>query len=186
MISVVGAIGAGKSTLIGALPDYVTKLYESINMELLEAFYKDPVKNAFSFQLSVFDSHVDLVRNGLTEGTVVVERSMHCQKLFWKLQPKEAHEDFIYQKMWSKWRDLIPNPAYYVFLDTDDVKELLRRIKSRGRAGEDAVSADYEHNLIMEHKRFYTKERVGDRLIVLDALATTEQNVEKMKEILKL
>lgn len=187
---VVGAIGCGKSTLIKSFSTGV-KVLESTDKwkksGILEDFYKDPRNNAFKFQLSVFNDYVDNVDEALQSNpsTLVVERSMHCQPLFWGLQPQKKGEDEVYRSMWAKWSRLIPEPTHYIFLDTDDVDTLLERISDRGRPGEDGVSHEYQRKLIAAHKAFYTREKFGDRLIVLDALNSVEENVRLVNEILK-
>ena len=187
-ISVVGAIGVGKSTLIDALGDKIIKCYERVDQKLLELFYSDPISYAFLFQISVFDNHVDMVRDGIKNNLnnlpMIFERSMHCQNLFWELQPKNTSADMVYQKMWQKWNIMIPKPTLYIFLDTEDVDSLLERIKNRARGGEENISIEYEKRLIETHRRFYTKERFGDQIIILDAMDSVEANVNKINQII--
>lgn len=196
-VSVVGAIAAGKSTLIKQLdgPNCISVFEATAKWKesgILESFYADPEKFAFLFQLSVFNDYVDSVQFGLEKvtnnQTLIVERSIYCQPLFWSMQPKKDHEDPIYFAIWKKWQQLIPEPSHFIFLDVeeDKVDVLLERIKQRGRAGEESVSTEYERQLILKHKEFYTKKRFGEKLIILNAMDSVETNVAKIKKQLKI
>jgi len=210
-INVVGAIGAGKSELIKAVKKFVDKkrkngngtkekdeiktllqivleLVDEWKKDILPLFYSDRPKYAFEFQVRVFDDHVESVCDALKKSKtkeILVERSMHCAMIFWNLQKDivDPRQYKLYVRMWEKWTRLIPVPDYYIFLETTDVDALLERIKTRGRAGEDGVFRAYQKALMKAHRELYTKERFGDKLIILNALDSIEINVEKIKHL---
>jgi deoxyadenosine/deoxycytidine kinase len=194
-VSVVGSIGAGKSSFIRALNKDLaqTKNVEMVleptkkwtETGLLQLFYSDPVKYAFFFQTTIYDDLVDQMRAAMRENPdiVLAERGMQCAKLFWSLQEKTDLENTTYLNMWAKWKDLIPEPTHYIFLDTDNIDELMRRVAQRNRDGEGGVSREYQEKLVKAHREVYNKDKM-ENLIVLDALDTVEANVEKIKKLL--
>jgi len=199
IVSVVGAIGAGKSELIKALQKKIgiQAILEPVDdwHDILELFYENPSQYAFEFQMRVFDDHVSSILDAIDNDSdsnndkrnIIVERSMYCAKIFWDMQKDlvSASQYELYNRMWMKWDSLIPDYSYYIFLDTNNIDALLERIRSRNRDGECGISNDYERRLIEKHKNFYTKQRFNDKLIILDALDTIECNVNKIKNLFK-
>jgi len=200
-ICVVGAIGAGKTELIRAFnkdhSDFKV-IFESVDKwqedKVLENYYEDPVRNAFCFQLRVFDDYVESIQENIPKGStenVIVERSMYCQPLFWAVQTKTNQEDIVYRSMWKKWNEMIPAPTHYIFLDPLATDTLMDRVKERGRKGEENLQRSYEDRLIHEHRAFYHHENPNglfdeDNLLVLQAEDTIENHVKNIKTWLKL
>ena len=194
-LCIVGNIGAGKTTLINHLKDVLDNDKVEVVLEPIEiweangtltTFYEDMEKNAFWFQLTVFNDYVDEVLKSVAKApdVTIIERSMYCQKLFWSTHTKTEKEDITYLNMWNKWRRLIPTPTHYVFLETNDVDELHSRIRKRDRGGESSITKVYTQTLIDKHSELYTHDNF-DNLLILDALDSVENNVYKVVEFLK-
>jgi len=193
-LTIVGAIGAGKTELIRAFsdvhPDFKV-LFEPVDMweadKVLENYYKDPERNAFCFQLRVFNDYVENVLDNSQAGdNVIVERSMYCQPLFWALQEKTPQEDIVYKAMWSKWVNLIPAPTHYVFLNPASTDTLMERVKERARKGEEGLKKSYEQNLIDEHRAFYRHDNplglfTEKNLLILEAEDSITNHMENIK-----
>lgn len=137
-----------------------------INKGWLQKFYENPKKRGFAFQMGVFDSYVDSIKkvmekyNNLNKTVViVVERTMYCQMLFWQsqefFQAIDIMEDEIYNQMWLKWKDMIPDVDLVVNLNVD-IKESLNRITIRNRNSEKkGVEEGYLECLDFLHHEFY-------------------------------
>lgn len=187
VVGITGTIGVGKSTIINKLKkenglstDNTKVIFileptaEWEELGWLEAFYKDPIDNAFSFQMGVFDTYVDQVNEAISthkaQNTqhliIVVERTMYCQKLFWCIQRDlgrtKKMEDQVYVRMWQKWKDLIPPVDLIILLKTTKIETTMDRIKKRNRGGESGISLDYQKRLIKKHLEWYTKNKTVD------------------------
>jgi len=162
-----GLVGIGKSTLIkrlrktgflrDALPANVhvsflrEPSHEWQKKGWLGRFYADRSHNAAAFQLQVFCSYVAAVEEHLkTEKVpthcdthvVIIERSMHCQRMFWTLQRedgmKTADDNYneAYVMVWKRWLDFIPPVNILFMFKTADINTTMRRVQARARAEE--------------------------------------------------
>jgi deoxyadenosine/deoxycytidine kinase len=134
----------------------------------LQQFYQDPVKNAFAFQLGVFDTHVDAVVNTTRKVdstktlVLIVERSMYDQLLFWEVNKKLANVDTmvdeVYQNMWKKWKVIpgYPKLSLIIFLNTPDIQDTLDRVNQRNRDGErNGITRHYQQALLDMHLEWF-------------------------------
>lgn len=177
-----GVIGVGKTTTLNGLRETLrneltsrmpsTQEYELCfvlepsdlwrEMGWLEKFYADPRGNALSFQLLVFDSHVDAIRSaieGKTKAICLVERTMLDQLLFWKVQVErntdQGMADDAYVRMWTKWSLLIPPISKIFFCQTSSIQDTMQRVRHRDRK-EESVSLEYQEHLLRKHKEWFT------------------------------
>ena len=193
IISVVGAIGAGKTQQIRDLASLLTEQGKRVRTVLepvekwkrsglLQSFYSDPERYAYLFQTTVFNDLVDGMEKALQAwpDVILAERSMECALIFWGLQIKTPQENESYMGIWGKWTKLIPEPSLYVYLDTDNVELLMERIQQRGREAETALPREYEEKLVNAHRAKYTKERFGRRILILPAENATQDNTAEI------
>lgn len=190
IFSISGVIGIGKSTLMKQLQSdesqsnlqiqiqnqlktegvIVTYIFEPSDLwrekGWLASFYANPQKHALSFQMLVFDSHVDAVNVRLKTLrqfyppkkyliVCIVERCMYDQLLFWRLQcdlkcaknipsqekdgekeEKEDMEDEAYTRIWMKWCLLLPTVSKIFYCDSEKLTDSLERINERARPEE--------------------------------------------------
>jgi len=196
-VVVVGGIGAGKTTLIEALEKELNKAHGGIKTvfepikdwkKILELFYSDPKRWAYFFQTKVFVDYVKRIKEAIKTNpkTLISERSIECQPLFWDIQPKLPMENETYYDWFHLWKTHIPEPTHYIFLDTLNTRVLMDRIQVRDRAGEEHISNSYEQKIMDAHREKYTKEKYGDKLTILDAEASVEENLKILMKNKKL
>ena len=144
----------------------------------LAKFYEDPDMNAAGFQFLVFDSHVDALASAIVDAKlqypkaasiiILAERSFYCQRLFWQLQVENGcttanslYND-AYLRLWSKWRQFLPEPNLILYFYTSHIGETMRRVDARDRAeekqqgGGGGLTLEYQSKLSEKHDVWYT------------------------------
>jgi len=152
IISVEGNIGAGKSTFLEKLKETFPDAYfvpepvdewstivDSNGTTILERYYADPKKYAFSFQMMAFITRIKLLKAAPKDRLVITERSVFTDReIFAKmLHDSDKIEDIEYS-IYLKWFDeLVGNLRIdgIVYLKTGHLT-CFNRIKSRNRPGE--------------------------------------------------
>lgn len=198
-IGIVGNIGVGKSTFIEAassapLNKVLTSVYpkpngtegvfafpEKFNPLVLDAFYKDPVANAFMAQIEFFNGRLD--RQKLIHacrGIVLEDRTLaEDYHIFGKaqriLKNMSEPEFMAYQRTYRLMTEQIKEPDLLVYFRAE-VPVLLERIRERGRESELAISADYLQLLNNLYEDFVANH-VKCPVLVINA----DKSVEKME-----
>lgn len=182
VLALEGNIGAGKSTLLKLLgsrgfkivEEPVEKWQQVVDEEgsnLLDKFYRDPKRWAFTFQTYAFISRTEAAVNELRSvGTAssrggsstsyVFERSLHSDKHCFatncfKTGLFDAAEWKVYCSYWA-WV-VKENPCLdidgFVYLRTSP-ETCLRRSMTRGRAEEESLPLDYLEQLHARHEEW--------------------------------
>jgi deoxyadenosine/deoxycytidine kinase len=164
ILSLEGNIGAGKTTFLTALaerfPDYQivlepieewTKKYGESS--ILELFYADKARWAFTFQVCAIQTLVAAVKKVSAEKTIVItERSALTSRFVFAQMLKDA--GFITELEWSLYLRIFDEYALpisgIIYMDTDPVTSA-ERILKRGRPGE-TVSLEYLMDLDVRHR----------------------------------
>lgn len=164
IVSLEGNIGAGKTTFLTALaeqyPEYQivlepieewTKKYGESS--ILELFYADKARWAFTFQVCAIQTLVAAVKQVSAEKTIVItERSALTSRYVFAQMLKDA--GFITELEWSLYLRIFDEYALpisgIIYLDTDPVTSA-ERILKRGRSGE-TVSIEYLKDLDVRHR----------------------------------
>lgn len=186
-----GNIGAGKSTFLRLLSE---KLQAPIVFEphaqwqhatrsdnLLQLFYQDPQRWAYTFQTYAFVSRIVAIgQEKKSEGPIFSERSIYADRYcFAKLHfesgnmtPLEWH---LYQE-WFSWLSELaaPTPHGFIYLRTEPAI-CFERMRKRDRSEEKNVPLSYLQALHTQHERWLIeKENIDFRIkdipvLVLDA-----------------
>jgi len=162
IISVDGNIGSGKSTFVKALKKYYNKnnkftnkkiyfLEEPVNIwetiknnngeNIIESFYKDQEKYAFSFQMMAYISRLSLLRNAVKEGYnyIFTERCVNTDKnVFAKMLYDSGKIEKINYEIYTYWFDEFIqefNNFHYIYIKTNPTIAL-ERVNKRARIGE--------------------------------------------------
>jgi deoxyadenosine/deoxycytidine kinase len=167
IISIEGNIGAGKSTIIDKLGKKLVDnkeiillkepvdVWESIREtstgeNILQKFYSDPHKYAFSFQVMAYVTRLSLIRNTIRNNpeckVIICERSLDADRnIFAKMlfddgQIEDIHYQ-IYLRFYNEYaKDYQIDGIVYIDADADVCH---RRIAKRSRDGESGIPIDY-------------------------------------------
>lgn len=162
IISIEGNIGAGKTTLIQTiealqLPNVMVlrepvdewlMIQDSTGKNILEHYYSDPKKYAFTFQTIAFNTRLSNIKKAMTAGchTIICERSLQSDThIFAKMLFEDKTMDEIsycaYQSLYKDCINDYPlNKVIYLDVSPEICKE---RILKRGRSGEESIHLDY-------------------------------------------
>jgi deoxyadenosine/deoxycytidine kinase len=191
VLSLEGNIGSGKTTLFEALkrrfadsPHIVflseplhdwNTVVDSAGTTILQKYYSDQVKYAFSFQMLAFTSRLAALRAALRSVAVqiiVTERSLCTDsEIFAQMLYHDGKlEDVEYQIYLKCFHEFIGEqpPIYFVYLKTDPLVAL-ERVQRRSRPGE-AIPLAYLANCDQYHDRWLLA-KPADQLLQLDANA---------------
>jgi deoxyadenosine/deoxycytidine kinase len=206
LFSVEGNIGAGKSTLIETLKqkykyrndilflqepvDIWEKIKDKTTQQtILEKFYINPEKYAFSFQIMAFMTRWNILKQAIENASseckmIVMERSLDADfHIFAKmLYEDEKMNDIEFQiyNMVSK-QILESYHIYGIIWINTDVNTCIQHIQQRLREGEDKIDSTYLHKCDNYHKKWL--ENV-DNIYRLDIQKDTEQYLTEIETFL--
>lgn len=189
--SIEGNIGSGKSTLVKLLKDKLkgvetTKIiylqepvdeWKNIKTQsgenIIEMFYGNQHKYAFSFQMMAYISRLSQLRKAIrnnpgaiiiTERSVFTDRNIFCKMLYDDDKIEEINYT-IYNKWFDEFITEIPI-AGVIYLDTKPSK-CLERINKRNRDGE-TIPLEYLTNCKKYHDEWINKkERLVNKKNIL-------------------
>jgi deoxyadenosine/deoxycytidine kinase len=165
IISIDGNIGSGKTTLLKALkekyllnPDVIfltepvsewEKIKDSDGKTILEKFYLNQDKYAFSFQMMAYISRLAIVKNAVNknpDAIFITERSLYTDKyIFAKMLYDQGKIEEINYKIYLNWFDEFAKDypiAKIIWVNTDP-EICHQRIKKRARLGEEIIPLNY-------------------------------------------
>ena len=178
IISIDGNIGSGKSTLVEYLKQNLTSfedfnivyLQEPVdtwsticdeNESILEKFYRDPKRYAFSFQMMAYITRLSDIRKMYKESPdntiIITERSLHTDyNIFAKMLYESGKIEEIEYNIYCRW--------FYEFIEETDISGFIylrippdickQRIEKRNRKGEQNISIDYLQELHSFHEQW--------------------------------
>lgn len=158
-IVVEGNIGAGKSTFLSLIKKHLsvdilhepTDAWQNINgYNVLDAFYKDPNRWAYTFQTYAFITRIlaQQEKSKTSSAPLIVERSVYADRYCFA---KNAYELGVMSELewqmytqWFTWlMDLyVEKPLGFIYLKTDPTI-CYQRLLKRDRSEEKAVKLDY-------------------------------------------
>jgi len=172
IISIEGNIGAGKSTILEQLEKYIATHENKINKKILflkepvdiweaikddetgenilQKFYSDPHKYAFSFQVMAYSTRLRLIRKAVRENPdcdiIICERSLEADKqIFARMLSDDGVignvEYKIYKQFCTEFSDEF-GLSGVIYIDAD-AEVCYKRVNKRRREGEDAIPLDY-------------------------------------------
>ena len=196
LVSIEGNIGSGKSTLVkklkaeyepvanrcGNIPiifvdepvDEWTSVKDKDDKDVLQHFYEDQTKYAFSFQMMAYITRLKKLKDAIDNNPVsiiVMERSLGTDKhVFAKMLYEDGKMNEIEYQIYNKWYDAfcktIPK-IHYIHLNTPpDVCH--QRINKRNRTGEGKIEHEYLEKCDKYHSDWLEKEKKDPSLYVVD------------------
>ena len=202
IIAIEGNIGAGKSTIIDRLGKQLegnkevillkepVEIWESIKEttsgeNILEKFYKDSAKYAFSFQVMAYITRLsrirDTIRNNPDCKVIICERSLDADRnIFAKMLYDDGLiEDIHYQIYLRFYNEYVKDYQLdgIVYIDADaDVCH--KRIKTRSRDGESGISVEYLQKCKTYYDEWLHSLRLKIDILHIDANYDTKYNIE--------
>ncbi len=172
-----GNIGAGKSTFLHMLKQYLNvqimlephEQWQNVGdgHNLLDLFYKNPTRWAYSFQSYAFISRIMMQQAHARTNPYtaqVLERSVFSDRYCFAFNAYELGymnplEWRIYQE-WFSWlvETYLPQPDGFIYLRTDPTI-CYNRLKKRNRNEETAVSLDYIERLHQKHESWLINKK---------------------------
>ena len=199
IISIEGNIGSGKSTFVETLKKYYKnpKIYflqepveewntikDKDGISILENYYKDQKKYAFSFQMMAYISRLSSLKNAIDANKydyIITERSLFTDKeVFCKMLYDDGFIEEIEYTIYLKWfNEFIPKcEISYVYLYTDTIVSF-NRIEKRNRKGED-IPIEYLEKCKQYHDNWLT-----DNCILINSNKNRELTLDSMNELIK-
>ena len=195
-ITIQGNIGSGKSTLVTVLNEKygsdkrVCFLQEPVNVwdtitdengtTILELYYKDQNKYAFSFQMMAYISRLSTLRKALSEGydIIIAERSLETDKnVFAQMIYDDKNisevEYNIYLMWFEEFQENIPEEQIVYLRTSPEVA--MERINKRGRVGEN-IPFEYIEKCHNYHEKWLSHKNPPPNMLFLDANADHIQN----------
>lgn len=161
-----GNIAAGKSTLgqriavsehFNFITEPVARWQDSFAANLLERFYTDTRRWAFTLQIGAFVTRAQTLQEAPAANSQfnVFERSIYCDRhVFAKNLHKQGFMDdtewALYLNFWNYFKTQVPSPDAIIYLKTP-AKECHRRLQIRGRAEEQNITLEYLQQLEDHH-----------------------------------
>ena len=203
LLSIEGNIGSGKSTLLEHLKQYYSKntsvifapepvsewekIKDKNGVTMLEKFYANQEKYAFSFQMMAYMSRLSIFRKLVREAgdkhvVIITERSLYTDKyIFAKMlydQGKMEEVDYqIYLTWFNEFSDDFP--IEHCFYIKADPSVCYTRIHTRARAGEDVIPLGYLTQCHEYHNEYVTQFQ---SLTVLDGNEDMYQSPNLVKD----
>jgi deoxyadenosine/deoxycytidine kinase len=200
IISIEGNIGSGKSTLLAKLQEVYgndssicflqepVDIWETIKDEqgtsILEKYYADQKRYAFSFQMMAYISRISLMRAALKKNyrVIIIERSVYTDSaVFAKMLFDAKKIEEIEYKIYLRWvNEFIADfPAVrFVYVRAEPTVSC-QRILHRGRAGE-VIPLDYLENCHKYHDDWLLAPTNTSPLLLLDANVDITQDSESL------
>ena len=200
IFTIEGNIGSGKSTLLNILKQNLTNIndieieylpepvamWESIidtdGINIIEKFYNDNKKYAFSFQMMAYISRIHQIKKTLKEKKnviIICERSVFTDKrVFTQMLYDDKKISEIDYQIYNNWfyefiRDIPISGIIYLKTDTEICST---RVVKRNRTGED-IPIEYLENCNKYHNKWLLYESIP--LIILNGNQDFNKNLPK-------
>jgi deoxyadenosine/deoxycytidine kinase len=179
IISIEGNIGSGKSTFLEELKksindericfleepvDIWNTIMDLDGITMLQNYYKDTKKYAFSFQMMAYISRLSLLKQAIESkqyDIIITERSLYTDKyVFCKMLYDNNLIEHLEYSVYNKWFDAfnIIEHIQYVYLKTDpDVS--YSRVLKRSRLGEE-IPLKYLETCSQYHDEWLSTQNV--------------------------
>jgi len=190
-----GNIGAGKTTFLSQIEIMCKLIYkdkykivvlrepvdiwetikDAEGQNILENFYKDPIKYAFPFQVLAFTTRLDLLKKTINENPdcdiIICERSLYADgNIFAKMLYDDGNMDHlsyqIYRKMYEN--AITEYPLDRVIYLTIPAEVCAKRIINRGRSGEEHIPLEYLKKCYEYHETWLNNSNLGFGVLRMD------------------
>jgi len=189
-----GNIGSGKSTLLEQLAQYNNKviaIQEPVDVwrsikdisgkDMIEKFYTNQEKYAFSFQMMAYISRLHLIKKKLKENPtaiLITERSVLTDRyVFAKMLYDDKKIESVNYQIYLKWFDEfikdLPIKGIIYLKTTPNI--CLERIKNRKRKGEKSITIKYINRCHNYHQEWINDVKKKSMVLILDGNITNPE-----------
>lgn len=201
LVSFEGNIGAGKTKffedtrrhldnvifLREPLDEWTSIRDNASGQSLLEAFYRKPTDNAFSFQINALISRFALLETAIKtrrDETIISERSLTTDsEVFARMLYADGHIRQIDYDVYTQCHDYLGSRypiQLFVYIRTDP-SVCFSRVRARDRRGESGITIEYLEQCHQYHEAMIEKMRtLGKRVIVFNGNIDLVENPDEM------
>ena len=210
IISLDGNIGAGKSTLLAEIRKHLhdihyvdepvgqwTSLKNDEGENLLELFYKDKRRWAYTFQNCAILTRLKNIKDAVEsldptmkqQQVIMTERSVLTDKyVFAEMLRDTGLIDMLEWDLYDNWFNIFSrqypvNGIVYLCTSSATSKE---RIALRNRHGEDKIDLEYLEALDRQHKKWVENTNIPVLTLSTEPGESVEMNVQKIKEFVEM
>lgn len=197
-----GNIGSGKSTFCKWIEnnfyndvdvvyepvDQWTKAVDKDNKNLLDYFYKDAKRWAYTFQMMAFTSRVEALEKETEKKIRIVDRSIYCDK---NVFAQNCYDSGLFNEIeWKLYKDMYNfidkrfkyKPTIMIYLKTKP-ETCVGRIKKRARSEECSVPLEYLQQIHKKHEDWLYDSEWHVPVITINEDEIDYQDAKKMKKI---
>lgn len=203
IVSIEGNIGSGKSTLLRYFSerqdnkekckfiflqepvDEWSTICDKQGITILEKFYGDKKKYAFSFQIMAYISRLAILKKAVDENPgaiIVTERSLYTDRyVFAKMLYDAGNIEEIDYLIYMKWFDTFIKEypiSRYVYVKTEPTV-CHRRVNKRSRDGEDSISVEYLTSCHNYHEQMMFQQNKINSVMEINGNNEFEQMKDK-------
>jgi len=200
ILSIEGNIGSGKSTLLSQLQevyaadeticflqeplDVWSTIQDEHGVTILQKYYADQKRYAFSFQMMAYISRISLMRAALKKNyrVIIIERSVYTDSaVFAKMLFDDKKIEEIEYKIYLRWvNEFIADfpPVKFIYVRAEP-EVSLERILLRGRTGE-VMPMEYLQNCHQYHDAWLLAPNNTSPLLQLDANVNIKEDKDTL------
>ena len=208
ILSLDGNIGAGKSTLLAEIRKSIPELYvvdepvgqwtslkNATGKNLLELFYEDKRRWAYTFQncailtrlKNIQDAVEQLNKSSSEPGIILTERSVLTDKYVFAQMLRDAGDmDPLEWELYDSWFSIFSKQHQVngiIYLSTSSTTSQ-ERIHIRNRQGEDRIQLDYLDALDRQHKQWIESTDIPVLTLSTEPGVLLEENLASIKEFI--
>ena len=179
MLVLAGMIGVGKSTLTGILAEHFNTqaFYEEVeDNPILDKFYEDPKRWAFSLQIYFLNKRFHSIKDALHDDNNVLDRSIYEDALFTRVNNMQGNISDVDLNIYNELLDNMMQeinglpkkaPDLLIYLEAD-FETILEHIRKRGRDYEQVEDnpelLEYYKLLWNEYKTWYDEYNYSPKI----------------------
>ena len=181
-------IGSGKTTFLNLLEEDYNTIKEPLDEwlkltdgkeNILDKFYKDADRWAYTFQMETFMSRIQSIKKNEIEGINIIERSIYTDmNCFASLAHYNGHIQELEWKLYNKWFNWLDNSFDvkadgYIYIRTDP-QISYNRIAKRSRTEESSIPFKYLEQVHQKHQQWLNSTKTP--VLILDGNQEFESN----------
>jgi deoxyadenosine/deoxycytidine kinase len=206
IVSLDGNIGVGKTTLLNAIrerfPDILivpepvdtwTSLKDESGKNLLELFYEDKKRWAYTFQNAAILSRLRLLQEAVANAKpgqiILTERSVLTDKFVFAEMLRSSNDMNVLEgSLYNMWYNTFASklPMAGILYVTTGVGVAQQRIQKRGRQGEESISVEYLEALDRQHRAWISSTTLPVLKISTEESAVIGDTLDSIQRFFEL